>query len=179
MDVVEELRYLVLAAQREGARALADVLRPLGLTPAQGEVLAVMRTADAALSLREIGERLVCETGSPSRLVTSLVAAGLIDGARDPADGRVTRLSLTAAGRQVAARAHAAEQDFHRGLAAVLPEGDALDVVVGLLREIVAASPSGRALSRRRAEVEPAAAAGAVDGPAEPGPGRSPRRAGR
>ena len=160
MDVVEELRYLVLAAQREGARALAEVLRPLGLTPAQAEVLAVLRTASHALSVREIGDRLVCETGSPSRLVTSLVGAGLVDGARDPADGRILRLSLTATGRRVAAHAHAAEQDFHRGLAAGLPEGEALDVVVGFLRELVATSPAGLALSRRRAEADRGAGVG-------------------
>jgi DNA-binding MarR family transcriptional regulator len=154
VDVVEELRYLVLAAQREGARALAEVLRPLGLTPAQAEVLTVLRTASGALSVREIGERLVCETGSPSRLVTSLVTAGLVDGGRDPADGRITRLGLTATGRRVAAQAHAAEHDFHRGLAAGLPHGQALDVVVEFLRELVATSPSGRALSRRRAQVD-------------------------
>lgn len=173
MDVVEELRYLVLAAQREGARALADVLRPLGLTPAQAEVLTVLRTASRALSVREIGERLVCETGSPSRLATSLVAAGLVDGARDPVDGRITRLSLTATGRQVAVQAHAAEQDFHRGLAAGLPKGEALDVVVGFLRELVATSPSGRALSRRRSQVDPAAGAGTPDG--HHGRSRDPR----
>ena len=161
--MVEELRYLVLAAQREGARALADVLRPLGLTPAQAEVLTVVRTASRALSVREIGERLVCETGSPSRLLASLVGAGLVDGARDPADGRITRLSLTATGRRVAAQAHAAEQDFHRGLAAGLPQGQALDVVVEFLRELVATSPSGRALSRRREQVDRAAGAGTPD----------------
>ena len=33
MDSVEELRYLVLAAQRDGNRMLAAQLRPLGLTP--------------------------------------------------------------------------------------------------------------------------------------------------
>src|SRR5215217_2285183 len=78
MEAVEELRYLILAAQREGARALAELLRPAGLTAAQGEVIAVLQEAKRPLTVREIGERLVCETGSPSRLVASLVDAGLL-----------------------------------------------------------------------------------------------------
>jgi DNA-binding MarR family transcriptional regulator len=156
VDTVEELRYLVLAAQREGSRALADVLRPLGVTPAQAEVLTVVRTASGPLSVREIGERLVCETGSPSRLVASLVTAGLLKGTRDGADGRITRLGLTIAGRRVAEQVLAAEQSFQRQLAADLPEGRGLDTVVVFLRDFVANSPSGRALARRRSPSGPA-----------------------
>ncbi|RIJ19988.1 MarR family transcriptional regulator, partial [Clavibacter michiganensis subsp. insidiosus] len=35
MRPAEELRYLILGAQREGARAYAAALAPTGLTPAQ------------------------------------------------------------------------------------------------------------------------------------------------
>ena len=66
MQPIEELRYLVLGAQREGARTLAELLRPAGLTAAQAEVLAVLRDADRPLTVREIGARLVCEGGSPA-----------------------------------------------------------------------------------------------------------------
>src|SRR6266700_3672007 len=78
VDTVEQLRYLVLAAQRDGNRALAARLRPLDLTPAQAEVLTVLAGADRPLTVRQIGEQLVCEPGSPSRLVASLVTAGLL-----------------------------------------------------------------------------------------------------
>ena len=37
MRPVEELRFLILAAQREGNRMLAQALRPLGITPAQAD----------------------------------------------------------------------------------------------------------------------------------------------
>src|SRR5436189_5775552 len=79
-----------------------SVLRPLGLTPAQAEVIAVLRDAPEPLSVREIGERLVCETGSPSRLVGSVVAAGLARRAEHPSDRRAVVLSLTQAGSAVA-----------------------------------------------------------------------------
>ena len=68
METIEELRYLVLGAQREGARSLAELLQPAGLTAAQAEVIAVLRDADRPLTVREVGDRLVCEGGSPSRL---------------------------------------------------------------------------------------------------------------
>lgn len=152
MDKVEELRYLVLAAQREGSRALADALRPLGVTPAQAEVLAVVRAATGPLSVREIGELLVCETGSPSRLVTNLVTAGLLHGTRDVTDGRITRLSLTTVGHRIAERVFAAEQEFEGRLALDIPDDQALDVVVGFLRHFVTDTPAGRALVRRRAQ---------------------------
>ena len=150
MNKVEELRYLVLAAQREGSRALADALRPLGVSPAQAEVLAVVREATGSLSVREIGELLVCETGSPSRLVSSLITAGLLHGTHDVADGRITRLSLTAVGRRIAEQVVATEQEFERQLASHTPDDQTLDVVVDFLRQFVADTPAGRALARRR-----------------------------
>ena len=39
MSPPEELRFLILGAQREGNRILADRVSPLGLTPAQAEVI--------------------------------------------------------------------------------------------------------------------------------------------
>ena len=42
MTPVEELRYLILALQREGNRLLAAGLRGLELTPSQAETLRVL-----------------------------------------------------------------------------------------------------------------------------------------
>jgi DNA-binding MarR family transcriptional regulator len=83
-------------AQREGARALTELLRPAGLTAAQAEVLAVVDEANRPLGVRQIGERLVCEGGSPSRLVASVVDAGLLERGERAGDRRAVELSLTA-----------------------------------------------------------------------------------
>ncbi|MGH3837690.1 MAG: MarR family transcriptional regulator [Pseudonocardiaceae bacterium] len=78
MRTAEELRYLILAIQREGNRVLAADLRPLGLTPSQAEVLRVLADFQP-LTLTGLGELLVCEHGTnPSRLVDRLVSAGLV-----------------------------------------------------------------------------------------------------
>ena len=71
------LWVLILAAQRESQRMLSEALRPLGITPAQGEVLSVL-SSHPPLTLNALGERLVCETGSPSRLVSGVVRRGWV-----------------------------------------------------------------------------------------------------
>src|SRR3954451_4303041 len=88
MEPVEELRYLILGAQREGARALAELLRPAGLTAAQAEVLAVLREAGKPLTVREIGERLVCEGGRPRRRGRRPEPPRRLGGRRRPARAR-------------------------------------------------------------------------------------------
>ncbi|MEN3281341.1 MAG: MarR family transcriptional regulator, organic hydroperoxide resistance regulator [Solirubrobacteraceae bacterium] len=149
MDPAEELRYLVLGAQREGARALSDLLRPLGLTPAQAEVLAVVRDADHPLTVREIGERLVCEGGSPSRLVASVVDADLLArGARD-GDRRAVELSLTPQGAKAARAVADAERELHAWLSSSLSERE-LTTVVNALRKLVDERQTGMAIARRR-----------------------------
>jgi len=150
MDPAEELRYLVLGAQREGARLLAEILRPLGLTPAQAEVLAVLRDTDRPLTVREVGERLICEGGSPSRLVATVVDAGLVQRAARVGDLRAVELSLTADGRKAARRLLAAERRLHDGLAEAIGDRDMTAVIDGL-RKLVAGRAAGDALARRRA----------------------------
>lgn len=144
------LRVLVRAAERDLHRLLAEALAPLGVTPAQAEVLAVLAEADATrgLSLHELGARLVCETGSPSRLVQGLVRTGLV--AREPApdDARRITLRLTPAGAERAAQVAGAEAEFQTELRALLADTPVAVVLDGL-RRLVAPLPSGRALRLR------------------------------
>jgi DNA-binding MarR family transcriptional regulator len=149
VDPIEELRYLVLAAQRDGNRLLATLLRPLGLTPAQSEVLTVLARADRPLTVREVGDLLVCEPGSPSRLVTSLADAGHVARRPHPKDGRASALELTDAGRRAAEQVRAVEERFHDELRArVTSQGDAA-ATVRTLRAIAREGASAEALQRR------------------------------
>ena len=50
MQPIEELRYLILAAQREGNRLFAEALRPLRLTPSQAEVLRVLQDHEPVMA---------------------------------------------------------------------------------------------------------------------------------
>jgi DNA-binding MarR family transcriptional regulator len=147
MTPVEEIRYLILALQREGNRRFAESLRPLGVTPSQAEVLRVLE-AHAPVSLIGLGELLICETGSPSRLVQGLVEAGLIERTPSPSDKRMVTLRLTTAGQEIAARVASAEAQLHEMIAGALPEGQ-IAALVPPLRALVAGTAGGRALDRR------------------------------
>jgi DNA-binding MarR family transcriptional regulator len=149
MGPAEELRYLVLGAQREGGRALAELLKPIGLTAAQAEVLAVLRDAGGGLTLRELGDRLVCEAGSPSRLVASVVDAGLVDRAARAGDRRAVELTLTRRGAEAAGRVADAETALHGWLDAALSERERT-TVIRALRKLVEGRPAGEAIARRR-----------------------------
>jgi DNA-binding MarR family transcriptional regulator len=151
MDPVEELRYLVLAAQRDGNRVLAGLLRPLALTPAQAEVLSVLATAARPLTVREVGDLLVCEPGSPSRLVSSLADAGYLARRPHPEDGRASALELTTRGRRAAERVREVEERFHDELRARLTSQRDTAAAARVLRSLASGGASASALERRRA----------------------------
>ncbi|MEV0284294.1 MULTISPECIES: winged helix DNA-binding protein [unclassified Kribbella] len=153
MRAAEELRYLILAIQREGNRLLAAELREIGVTPSQAEVLRVLRD-HGPLTLNALGGLLVCETGnSPSRLVDRLVTQGLIQRDTDPVDRRYLTLSLTAEGRKVSRRIVAAENVLHEAIDERIA-GQPVDQTIETLRALAAAFPAGEALARRRAAVK-------------------------
>ncbi|AFY75413.1 transcriptional regulator [Synechococcus sp. PCC 7502] len=151
MNAIEELRYLILASQREGDRLLSAALEPIGLTTSQAEVLRVLYD-HAPLSLIELGERLVCETGSPSRLVNTLVEKGLVE--RTPAehDRRMVILALSITGRKLTEQVIVIEQAFYAGIASVF--GDtSLEEINEILWKFVTERPTGEALIRRKAKL--------------------------
>lgn len=147
-DSIEELRYLILAAQREGDRLLSAALEPIGLTTSQAEVLRVLYDC-APLSLIELGERLVCETGSPSRLVNTLVEKKLVERKPSERDRRMVTLLLTPSGSKITEQVRAIEQVFYAQLTSLL-EPTSLAAIKAVLWQFVAGRPAGDALMRRR-----------------------------
>jgi len=149
MRLAEELRYLILAIQREGNRLLAAELRPLGVTPSQAEVLRMLGD-HGPLTLTALGELLVCETGnSPSRLVDRLVAQGLIRRDVDPGDRRYVMLSLTTSGEDLGRRISAVEELLYSTIDGLVADQD-VDATLGTLRALAGAFPAGHAVARRR-----------------------------
>lgn len=155
MNRADELRYLILAAQREGSRLYAERVRPLGLTPSQAEALGVLHEAQP-LSLIEVGERLVCETGSPSRLVNGLVQAGLVERVISSTDQRKISLSLTSRGEEVHAQVIEAEQQLN-ALVASWGDRAGMDTAMDALWQFVRELPAGRALAKRMGQTRPEA----------------------
>ncbi|AJW78590.1 MarR family winged helix-turn-helix transcriptional regulator [Clavibacter michiganensis] len=150
MRPAEELRYLILGAQREGARAYAAALAPTGLTPAQAEAVVVLAEAPG-ISLAGLGARLVCEAGSPSRLVDALVRQGLVHRDPDPRSRRSVVLRLTAEGQRRVADVRAAEATVHDAIGGAL-DARQLEAAIGALRLLLDRRPTLDALTLRRAD---------------------------
>ncbi|WP_082964717.1 MarR family winged helix-turn-helix transcriptional regulator [Mycobacterium sp. E796] len=143
---LDRIRYLILGAQREGGRMMATSLRETGLTPAQAEVLEVVKQ-HGPLTLAELGKRLVCETGSPSRLVDTLVQRGYISRERGEEDRRTVTLTLTALGDETVDEVvkHGGLRDH---IAAHLTPQEIGDLTA-LLRKLLTDTSAGDALALR------------------------------
>lgn len=148
MKQVEELRYLILAAQREGSRTFTEILKPLGLTTSQSEVLRVLYDHEP-LSLIELGDLLVCETGSPSRLVNRLVEAGLVEQKQSKVDSRKVQLTLTQNGKDKVLKVIEIEEKFYDSITPML-EGIHVQELIDLLWKQVSGKPTGKALTLRK-----------------------------
>ena len=148
MEPLHELALAIKAANRELERVMNEAVRPLGLTAAQADALWVIGRA-GPLSLKELGDLLVAESGHPSRLVDRLVGAGLVERRPGDEDRRTIVLTLTPRGRRL-------EQKVQDQREAVLALAD--DVVGGrdvrptleLLRELLAGTPYTELIERRR-----------------------------
>jgi MarR family transcriptional regulator, organic hydroperoxide resistance regulator len=148
MSPEEELRFLILGAQREGNRVYAALLSPHGITPSQAEALRCLQDA-GDLSLGGLGERLVCEAGSPSRLVSSVVDKGWVQRAENPSDRRAVSLALTEVGRERANRVAEAEAQLHVWIASRL-DADKIEAAANALRTLLEDSHAGNAVRTRR-----------------------------
>ena len=148
MRRAEKLRWLALAAQREGNRSLAAALRPLGLTPAQSEVLRLLGDY-APLTLTGLGELLVCESGrtQPPGRPHRPTGPGLPT-TPDAGDRRQVILQLTAKGRSLEKQVRGIEEGMYAGLDGVGTDAE-LATVIAVLERVVAGHPSGDAIAAR------------------------------
>ena len=67
VDRLMELALVVKAVNRELERWANDAMRPLGVTAAQADALVVISHAEP-ISLKELGDLLIAESGHPKLL---------------------------------------------------------------------------------------------------------------
>ena len=148
MKDAELLRYLVLAVQREGNRRLATAFATIGLTPSQAEVIRVLHQA-GRISLRRLGELLVCESGTnPSRLVDRLVASGHVERTPSGDDRRQVWLELTASGLAANAGILRVEHEMYAAIERLVDPAQLVQAI-NALRAIAVDSPAAAALTER------------------------------
>ena len=83
-------------------QGVAATLKPSGLSPAQYNVLRILRGAGPdGLACREIGERMIAKDPDITRLLDRLEERGLISRSRDRADRRVITTRITDKGLRI------------------------------------------------------------------------------
>ena len=100
MDNGTRFRYIFRSAEKEAMKKFAAALSHLNVTPNQSEVLLVLYENEP-VSLKELGELLICEQKNPSRLVQGLVEKGLIYKGTSQSDARYSVLYLTKEGKEI------------------------------------------------------------------------------
>ncbi|RSL31826.1 MarR family transcriptional regulator [Salibacterium salarium] len=134
----ERLRYLILAAQRQGNRMLNQFLSSSGLTSSTAEVIRVLEEHEP-ISLKELGSLLICETGSPSRLIKGLINEGIVEQVANPKDSRSKLLRLTKIGKSKMKFIKDTEQKFYEQFFEVFTMDELKNtnlLLSGLIKEI-------------------------------------------
>jgi DNA-binding MarR family transcriptional regulator len=101
-----QLCFALYAASLAMTKLYKPLLEPLGLTYPQYLVMLVLWEGDG-ISVSQLGERLALDSGTLTPLLKRLQSAGLLQRLRDTADERRVLLRLSAAGRDLKARAAA------------------------------------------------------------------------
>jgi DNA-binding MarR family transcriptional regulator len=96
----KDLAAALLRLHREMRAILGGVAREVGLTAQQIELLCVLQARTPALG--ELAEMFGCDKTNITGMADRLTRRGLVDRTTDPADRRVTRLTLTAEGARFA-----------------------------------------------------------------------------
>jgi MarR family transcriptional regulator, organic hydroperoxide resistance regulator len=146
LDEIEELGLMLKAAMREAERRLNDLLRPLGLTTGQAEVLQLLERC-GPMSLGELGALLVAEGGHPSRLVDRMVRAGYVIREEAAEDRRRITLQVSKHGLELAKGARESKKEFRKWMSEQLK-----DVDIEAARSFFAAYLTGTELEKTVAQ---------------------------
>ncbi|WP_410512840.1 MarR family transcriptional regulator [Paenibacillus sp. BR2-3] len=144
---VERFRYYILAAQRLGSRQLSEYMKTVDLTPSQSEVIQVLKQWQP-ISLKDLGSLLICETGSPSRLIERMFKEGLVDKVVNPSDARYVLLQLTELGLEKSQQIRYFEEKIHDDLGKLFSDEE-LSLVSTTLEKMLSHFPIAVTLHKR------------------------------
>lgn len=118
-----------------GLRDLSHIMRFLYEGKASQKRVLIILNESEAMTQRDLTERLGIQPGSASEILSKLERAGWIRRARNDADRRTTDISLTDAGRELAAEALAQRQKRHEDMFSCLSEEERQELL-SLLEKI-------------------------------------------
>lgn len=117
-------------------QAETEMLKPFELSPAQYNVLRILRGAgEAGRSCQEIAERLVAKDPDVTRLIDRLLARRLVARTRSEEDRRVVLTRITREGLDLLRRIDPLEDAMPRRLLKGLGRQD-LDLLIDLLEKV-------------------------------------------
>jgi MarR family transcriptional regulator, organic hydroperoxide resistance regulator len=147
------LCFTVYSTAHAFNRAYKPLLDALGLTYPQYLTMFALWEHDD-LSVKELGELLHLDSGTLTPLLKRLEATGLVRRARDPADERSVRISLTSAGLAMRSK----ERTVHEGLMSTCghtaEELKALTAQLVRVRDILDAAAAARAAAAAEETVQ-------------------------
>jgi MarR family transcriptional regulator, organic hydroperoxide resistance regulator len=114
----EERAYLALLRTADRLQgAMAEWLKPHGLSPTQYNALRILRGAGPeGLPCSEVGARMINRDPDITRLVDRLEKRGLVARSRSKMDRRVVQASITPAGLELLSGLDGPVSEFVRGL---------------------------------------------------------------
>lgn len=119
----EEAAYIALVRTAEAlSRPVAQLLKTQELSPAQYNVLRILRGSPEGLTCGEIGSRMITRDPDITRLLDRMERRKLISRHRDSKDRRVVLARITSEGLDLLARLDRPLRDLHRGLLGHLGE---------------------------------------------------------
>lgn len=130
----DQLCFSVYAASHAFNRFYKKLLGPLGLTYPQYLVLLTLWEQDG-LPLGAIGERLGLDSGTLTPLLRRMEESGLVTRMRDADDERQVRISLTAKGKRLEAKAQSFPASIGAAASCSSAELQALRNLLSTLRD--------------------------------------------
>jgi DNA-binding MarR family transcriptional regulator len=134
-----QLCFAVYSASLAMTKLYKPLLDKLHLTYPQYLVMLVLWERDG-LMVSELGERLSLDSGTLTPLLKRLEASGLVARIRDADDERRVRVTLTAAGRRLKARAADVPSCLLAAAQCSVPELIALTQQIQTLRDCIRAA---------------------------------------
>jgi MarR family transcriptional regulator, organic hydroperoxide resistance regulator len=128
-----QLCFGLYAASLAMTKVYRPLLKPLGLTYPQYIVMLAL-WEHGELSVGGLGERVALDSGTLVPLIRKLVAQGLAERLRSPADDRSVLISLTPAGARLRERAHAVHEQVACATRCTVPQRQALALSLKSLR---------------------------------------------
>ena len=145
---IEFLRFLIKSCERESMGVFNNLLKDIHLTANQVEVLTVLNTYGPK-SVKDLGDLLICEKKSPSRLVQSLINKGLLIKETSKQDKRVSLIALSEQGKQLLPEIQKRNDEFNKIIGQRIKDKKQVAELIKILSSYLAGTESMEALQRR------------------------------